>query len=166
VIALEEEIRSWRSTRNFGHVEAIESHEVTQDNDYQVTYEITFASPLIDRLQLSLFATRDGYVGVGMERWERIAARRGLHIAATGYVTGHEPGPMSQAQLRAVLDAAAAGDICLIARPGLFGIGRSGAAVLRSSIVRPELFAGPHWKWLRVSDQSQDQDAALKYMPW
>jgi hypothetical protein len=166
LIALQEEIGNWLGVRKFEHVEAVESHSVTPGNDYEVVYEVTFTPQLTDRLQLSFFATRDGYVGLGVERWERVAARTRAHILANGYVAGHEPGPMSRAQLRTILDAAAAGEICLLARPGFFGVGRKGAAVVRSKNVSPELFSGPHWKWLRVSDSPEDEQGTLKYKPW
>ncbi|WP_162932397.1 hypothetical protein [Solimonas sp. K1W22B-7] len=162
-------IHGWRERHETVAVEFSErvNPEIKCPDDYLVTYEASFKSLDLEKLQLFLYATKDSFVGIGVETRERVATRAGARSRRPGYAAGHEPGPMSIEQLIALLDAASDGRISLLPRIGIFGL-KDVAAILTADEhnVLPAFDTSLHWRWLRVETEKNLDVAVLRFKRW
>ena len=157
---------AWLKTTNLRAVTVTEELAPSTDtsDDYAVAYEIRCVSDELDKLNLHLYALNNGHVGLGIETRDRVAKRCGTFSLKSGYLLGHEPGPISGDEVRTILQACASGALSISVRHGVFGLSNAKAYLAHKST---SMFAGPHWRWLEIYDENSMKNLKiLNYQPW
>jgi hypothetical protein len=73
-------------------VDIREDKSAKKEVDYDIDYEISFNPRSLSKGSLDVYITSLGNVGIGVERWSRIASRLGfLSWRGARYVAGFEP---------------------------------------------------------------------------
>jgi hypothetical protein len=139
-------------------------------DDYSISYEASFESKDYERAYLNLFVSTMGNVGIGLETRERVARRLGVKnwTKRLAFAVGHEPGPLTLAQLQIFIELVANAKIVLIVKTSLLGLGSIEASV------RPEDLAQlrpltKHWDWLSASSAEfipSKSTKIVRFLPW
>jgi hypothetical protein len=138
-------------------------------SDYSVFYEATFESKDYERAYLNLVVTTGGHVGIGLETRERVARRLGIrNWTRRSVAAGHEPGPLTLAQLQIFIELVANAKIVLIVKTNLLGLGSIKA------IIRPEDLSQlrpltKHWDWLSAASAElipSKSTKIVRFLPW
>ena len=87
-------------------------------DDYLIAYEAFFEPESLEQAYVWVSVSTDGSVGIGIERWKRIAERLDVRIGVgevygVRFAGGHEPYFMSESALLAILDLIADGQIAV-----------------------------------------------------
>lgn len=155
----------WASKRKLTSVAVVHNDSPAADADsrYLVVYEVAFQPSDPEMAQLEFWITDTGEIGVGFERWHRIAERLGARTCKVGFVGGHEPRALSAQAVMAILECVARGSLSVTPRM-LPVIGLVGA-----TIQSPEsAFLGQHGYdatgWL--CDAKEASKSSLRFKPW
>lgn len=110
-------LSEWFAKRHPIEVEFREETSPQQDTDarYSVAYEAIFEPDSVNRARVEIWVTTVGEVGIGVEKWNRIAQRLGVKARDDRFAAGHEPQDMSVSGLLAILNAIAGGQIAVSA---------------------------------------------------
>jgi len=124
--------------------------------DYQVAHEFVFEPVSLNHLRVEIWITADGYVAIGLETRERIAAR--LRVMAWRrtpryvFAAGHEPRTVGSECLWAFLDAVADGRVAIAARTVFYCLGKT-KAVASASILKSLSESGcEKLSWIKVPE--------------
>jgi hypothetical protein len=157
----------FRSTGASGQVafrEVIDPPADPQD-DYIVAYEAIFEPANLDRARMEVWLIDDGYVAIGLEKRERIAERLGVRANQTRFAAGHEPRALSVPDVLSLLDAAAMGDLVIVARANrLFGLWSTKAAL--DPVTYDRLNAGGHRDLDWIARLGHHWGHILRFRPW
>jgi len=167
----------WFSRKNAATIVFRESVDPANDPDdsYVVVYEAVFEPTTLDQARVELSVTTDGCVAIGLETRERIAARLGVKNRRSGFAAGHEPYPLSEQGLFAILDVIAKGKIAIPTKVlpwiglGPFGVGLFKALVMPESLETLVANGYGPVTWLQAAKQlefSGGDHRLLHFRPW
>ena len=133
-------IEGWYSSRSFRSVELCVNTAPSGDYDqiYTVFCELKFKSDRLELPYTEIWITTAGDVGIGFERWSRIARRMGVVCRRDRFVGGHEPRRVLDGELIAILDAIAGGNLAVLPMAIPF-FGLLSARTVMRSVERSEL---------------------------
>jgi hypothetical protein len=112
--ALATNLKNWfRSLRTSG-VKMIENPIPTNEKygDYRVDHEIIFEPISLAKCRLEIWMESNGYFGLGVDGWDRIAKQQCLKSSPKRFVAGFEPSETDEDKVMAICRAAAEGRIC------------------------------------------------------
>ena len=169
-------LSEWFATRHTTSVAFREETNPKNDpqDDYLIAYEAVFEPDSLDQAYVDIGVTPDGCVAIGFETRERIAARLGVKNRRSGFASGHEPYPLSEQGLLAILDVIANGQIAIPTKVlpwiglGPFGVGLFKALVLPESLETLVANGYGPVTWLQAAKQSEFSvgDHFLHFRPW
>ncbi|WP_041577973.1 hypothetical protein [Bdellovibrio bacteriovorus] len=81
--------------------------------DYTVAYSLRFVPSSLNQLQLEIWITDMGCVGVGVETWSRVLRRLGRESSAVRFVVGHEPADIPKEAIFRLIDLISLGKFTL-----------------------------------------------------
>jgi hypothetical protein len=138
-------------------------------SDYHVAYEAIFEPAALDRARVEVAVTMEGDVSIGFETRKRVAKRFGLGYRRSRVADGHDPVPMTESGLEALLGSVANGDIAISARVvPVLGLVSTRALVLREKFDSLVSMGYGAATWLRVVPQFKSSVSArvVTYLPW
>ena len=108
-------IEDWFKLRAFTSVNFLrnENPKNDPDDDYVVVEDICISSPNLALSSVEVSITREGHIGIGVERRERIASRLGLNLKSPRFAGGFEPLAVPEAVIHKILDLTARGSISI-----------------------------------------------------
>ncbi len=165
-----EELEKWFSAKNCGSVAFRPEHVPRREasDDYEVVYEAHFESTLLAQARIEVWLTSEGRIAVGVETRERIARRLGVRTSRSGFAAGHEPNNASLRGLLDLLELCSTGKIAVIARSGLFGLGKTTAALPKPFLETLSMVGYGYLGWLRpLEEVSPTRNLkVLTFEPW
>lgn len=142
--------------------------EYAPHEDYQVIYEAVFLPARLEQMQIEVWVTPGGSVGVGLDRNDRLAARLGLRSKVLGFADGNEPTPLTSECLLEVLNLAVAGRIAIATWcPRFMGAWPVHAFLDVDDLRRVKRTEGYHPRWLRTRRWLDGViGQVVRYEPW
>lgn len=109
---LSEAVKNWLAEHAYQSIELVENFKPENDEhaDYKVLYEAQFRPPSLDKVYIEIWLAENGKLGVGIERYERVAKRMKIRSRKKQFVGGFEPSSCCSADdMFSILSLAAAG---------------------------------------------------------
>ncbi len=110
-----EKIVGWFKTRQINGVKLVDKKHPKRDVDssYEVAYEIVFEPADSNKIRLEIWITKQGNVGIGYDRVDRVASKLGVSSRSSGFAGGFEPLSMPETALESLLNFVADGRVAI-----------------------------------------------------
>lgn len=161
-------INDWCASKSLVGIEIRRRENPAQDStDFEIGYEVTFAPTSLQKAWLHILVTSDGYVGIGLERWSRVATRLGVASASVTFVGGFEPRRLAEAELFGICNVVCSGSLKIYAYSA-FGRLLGCVPVVQNSAFPPRSFGVPaSFRLMRaLSKLGWIRETELTYLGW
>lgn len=163
-------IVNWYEQKKFKKIDFKENFIDEIEDRYQIKYRAVFEPrDSLTKARVELDYTETGLIGVGFERWDRVAARRNCKFMLgykNRFASGHEPIRVPIEGVVQLLEEIASGNIALKTFC-MFGILTSIKAVTTND-VRDRLNKKGYSfnSWYFVANSTENLDNLVRYDPW
>lgn len=125
---LSHELNEWFLKNDFKKVKMQEDFNPLNDesDDYKVIYTCKFEQETLECAEMEFFLTSEGYIGISIDRWTRLAPRLNLKTSSLRVCAGQEPGRLNKEVCLELLDCVAMGtfyfSVCSVPFIGIYNI--------------------------------------------
>lgn len=154
VLAAVDDIRrvltEWVAAKNFRNVDFVETLEPDNSDidDIQTDYEAIVEPTSLELARFEIWVLPGGYIQIGLEQYDRLKKRLGLHTWLHGYVDVQYGCHLTEQQLVAILEEIAAGSVFVTAKSNFGFLGRVRAAITEEVKNRLALKGYENLEWM------------------